>query len=463
MAGHARLSASQTKQWIICSGSVPAIAAHPELQRDGSGYHAELGTAAHALGEECLTKNTHPIDYIGRIITIENDDAVLKPKKAKPPKNPTINWFEVDQDMVEAVDVYVDYINRRLDELYISRDELMIEVRVNPLPHRDDTGGTGDAVLDAWPTLLEAVDYKNGAGVLVPVESNDQLRSYILGAARLDDFSHERYRYTIVQPNHPSAPNGGISSEEMTRDELLAYAKDLDAAATRVDQATAALEEVKGDYTDPEWAKEYLSVGDDASHCTFCEIKRTCPAVTLKIEEQTQADFSEDPDDFDSLTDTGHLPIPTDPVALSIALKWLPIINKWAAEVKLEGQTYLESGETLEHWKLVRGRSNRTWATSIVTGQDKKGEDIVEDLTEEMLIEIMDKQFGVPKDKLIKTAPTRVTGPAAEKLIAKGLRAKFNKRLLYKPIGGLSVAPMSDKKEAIIINAGADFEDDDFD
>ena len=131
--------------------------------------------------------------------------------------------------MVEAAASFITYVIRRLVEtlpevydpgvavydddgffamskLAVERGELKLEARVNPLPERDDTGGTADVTIDIWPDLLEIADYKNGTGVYVPIENNWQTRSYLLGRAvvenpeDLGEYNH--YRHSIGQPRH---------------------------------------------------------------------------------------------------------------------------------------------------------------------------------------------------------------------------------------------------------------------
>ena len=207
MAWHARLSASQTKDWANCPGTIPLKEYFP--YDDPSGPAAQLGTCAHQLIEECLGKGLPPSDYEHRLIEIKHPDTdkeevVILAKSAKWPKDPKRVVFEVDEEMVEATDTFIRYVLGRLAELFPEtydatglddevdyswaktaweKGTLKLETRVNPLPERDDTGGTVDVTIDAWPELLEVVDYKNGTGVLVPVKDNWQLRSYTLGRA----------------------------------------------------------------------------------------------------------------------------------------------------------------------------------------------------------------------------------------------------------------------------------------
>lgn len=68
MSGHARLSSSQTKWWANCPGALALSELNPI--DDPSGYHAQMGTAAHYLIEVCLETGMTPADYSDRLLEI---------------------------------------------------------------------------------------------------------------------------------------------------------------------------------------------------------------------------------------------------------------------------------------------------------------------------------------------------------------------------------------------------------
>ena len=242
MAWHARLSASQTKDWFNCPGTIALKEMFP--YDDPSGEAAQLGTCAHALIERCLEEGVAPEAYRDRLIEIkfpdtEQEETVIMRKNAKWPKQAGRVIFEVDDDMIDATTTFIDYVIGRLVELFpqaydttgfgdevpygiavdaVKRGQLKLEGRVNPLPERDDTGGTADVTIDAWPDLMELVDYKNGTGVLVPVKGNLQLRSYTLGRAfggwRVGRLSAERSAPKKENPDLWAGPGKRISSAD---------------------------------------------------------------------------------------------------------------------------------------------------------------------------------------------------------------------------------------------------------
>lgn len=470
MAGHARLSASQTKRWATCPGSAAYLEAHPSLD-GGSGYHAQMGTCAHALVERCLSEGSEPSDYLGRLIEIVEDrdgnegTSILK-KGAKWPKDSTRVIFEVDADMAEAVECMTGYVRGRCVELglvdegfndeerarevvnLVAKGTVRLEGKVVPLPDRDDTGGTGDVIIDAWPDLLEVVDYKHGSGVFVPVEGNEQLRSYGLGALReagADDY--ERVRYTICQPRHQQAPEDGIMSEDTEPSELLAWADWLSVRAEKVDEARRAMMQ-EGMSLDGLYEAGLLSYGEDGAHCTFCPLISGCPAALAKAQEMACADFDDEPHELEA--NEG-------PNRLAVLLPWVPFIDKWLRAIEADAERHMLQGGAIEGQKVVRGRSYRKWVTERRIKKEDSDEVEVLEVTEADIAISLKDDFGLT-DEQIYTEPKLITGPQAEKLVPKAERQRFNDKLLHKPEGKLTIAPETDKREAVTIDPAADFD-----
>jgi len=475
MAWHARLSASQTKDWANCPGTIPLKEYFP--YDDPSGPAAQLGTCAHQLIEECLGKGLPPSAYEHRLIEIKHPDTdkeevVILPKSTKWPKDPKRVVFEVDEDMIEATTTFIDYVLGRLAELFpetydatgldhvvdyawgkqaFERGTLKLETRVNPLPERDDTGGTVDVTIDAWPELMEVVDYKNGTGVLVPVKDNWQLRSYTLGRAvehSADLGEYEKYRYTIGQPRHHRAPPSGTSSEELTPAELGAFRRQLQLACERVDRARecaanymANCEKAKAKPDVAEMRLElyeagFLSVGEDGSHCTYCPHINDCPAARAKVEETVAMDFDDEPDELEE---------PLGPNHLAAILPWKPFITRFlkAAEDKAE-ELALEG--KMPGYKMVRKGGNRTLKADVDPGEIKAF--IAERGGK------ADQMYNPPAEPKLKT------GPQLEKLLPKKHQKEFEEQFLYKPDGGLTMVPEDDGRDAVLPGEAADDFDD---
>ncbi len=465
MGAHAKLAASKTKTWWYCPGYIAALEAFPEF-RSGSSEYAQLGTAAHALCERCLTEGSYPEDYRDRIIVLVEKDngdegtSILRPG-AKTPGSASAIWFEVDDDMLEATSKFVAYVERRLVELGALKEgekrppsseikglELLLETQTIPLPERDDTGGTADVTIDCWPDVLEIVDYKHGQGVFVPIANNYQLLSYLLGKALETDFSHDAYRMTIVQPRHRDAPYDGVMSCEVSREELLEFQTGLQEAAMRVDAARDIMEAHMTDGGSQEEGANVLlevlyrggtiSVGEDGSHCTFCEFMADCPSCHAKAQETAAIDFDDEP---------GEIEVPDNMSRIAEIAPWIKFIDKWSEKVMVKAKAHILSGGTqIETMKPVRSNGKRVWRR---------------DLSQEQLIEKCVEEHGLSRDDLVEES--LITGPKAEKLFkgsGSGIKKQaFGADLLEKIEGSITIAPLSDKRQAVEIDPGADFDD----
>lgn len=458
MAWHAKLSASQTKTWWNCPGSLAFLEANPELKRE-SGSHARLGTCAHYLLELCLENGVLPDHYGGRLIRIEvnadgsDGDTVLLDAGAEAQDDMD---HEVDLDMVEAVEHCVSYVRSRLLELTgdesttkaIENGTLRVEQRVNPLPHRDDTGGTGDVLIDIWPEVFEIVDYKHGSGVFVPVEGNYQLRSYLGGGChKYDAFDYELLQYTICQPRHIQAPYNGIMSEQISSKDLKKWLSQLDTAASRVDEArelvhthmmdAGAAQEDPTLLLDSLYNKGFISVGQEGgSHCTFCDIKAWCPAARDKAQEVAAVDFADEPEEIDK----------PGPNQIAVVMPWVDFLDKWLKDVNIAAEHTLLAGGKIDGFKVVRGKANRVLKPNI--DDDKLVATAV--------------KFGAKKEDCFKppVAPKVKTGPQLEKLLPAAKRKAFSDEVMHKPEGKLTVVPVSDKRPAVDVTPGGDFDDD---
>lgn len=488
MAWHARLSASQTKDWANCPGIIPLGEMFP--RDDPSGKAAQLGTCAHALIERCLGDGVPPSAFLGRLIEIIDPDgpnegtSILK-KGARWPKQAHRVVFEVDDEMVSAATSFVDYVLRRLCELLpdvycprvavhdekafyawgklaVERGELKLEGRVNPLPDRDDTGGTADVTIDVWPDCLEIADYKNGTGVFVPVERNWQTRSYLLGRAVEDDpkslGSYAVYRHSIGQPRHHLSPEGGVSHEEMDEEDVALFQRDLLLAVKRVDEARAYMEEAAkskhdadgGDLTlleavDVMAHGNFLSAGEDGSHCKYCPHKTYCPAARLQVQESAATDFEEEGTEED-------MKPPEDPEHIANVIRWAPYVRDYLKACEEAAQRLLLDGTRVPGYKMVRKQGNRRFKAEFDDGPDTLADAIV-------------AEYGVKREELFDppVAAKLKSGPAIKKLVPSDKREEFDEAYLFRPNGGLDMVPESDKRKAVDgrESAAADFEEDD--
>lgn len=425
----------------------------------GGGDAAKLGTAAHFLLEKSLSERIPPIEFLGRFIVLlgdEEDGSMLKAGAKQPTKG---TWFEVDEDMAENVGIAYDYVERRLQELDVPRGDLKLESKTNPCPDREDTWGTADVSLDAWPILLEVVDYKNGFG-LVDHEDNPQLLSYLAGRAHDTGWSHDHYRITVIQPNATFDDGKKIRSFDISKADLQAFVVKHRNAAIQSDEAADDLATLgndpkaqlgilgdAGEFADATWADAWLKAGQ---HCddTYCEGRLICPAYRMWKQKKAGAEFGDEPP-----------PDPVDPKTFDLQaemavdiLAWEP---HWTSLVKL-ARAYeaklRKEGKTLPGRKLVRGKPRgRVW---------KDGLGVPEAIAKAMV------KAGYISDNeraRLFTLPVLLTGPAAEKLVPSKLRKAFSADFLIMPKGPITSVSVDDPREAVVVNAADDFPDEEGD
>lgn len=437
MGKHSRLPASGSSRWINCPGSVGLARRLCPGQRPSSVYAME-GTAAHSLLERCMTDGTVPAAHIGKVVHVheldEKDPVISQPGLFTPA--PGWHEFPVDDEMAEGVQMLLDdffSVQRALDALdtqYEALSETFVELpQVHP-----DVGGSVDAALvtrdvTAGPgNWIYAWDLKYGRGVVVEVRGNTQLKTYALGLMYrhgLEGFGGATV--TIVQPRAEHA-DGPVRRVDYTKAELAAFSNEL-ALAAKMTEAN-----------DPP-----VRAGD---HCTFCPVKvrpdlpnGVCPALEDKAHEDAGIEFGQ----LEAF-EASNLPTYAGDVRdlgerLARARRWVDVLDAWSREVEGMIQRELEAGRSVPGWKLVPKRTNRQWLN--------------EEWTEEALLKA---GFGQSE---IYHEPKMLSPAQMEKLAhpldARGHKVakELIKGLVGRPEGGLTVAPESDKREAVDAHARA--------
>ncbi len=499
MAKHASLSASGTKEWGNCAGSIVLTALLPESQQNDTNDYARLGTCAHHLLETCLSEGVDTSVYHDRIIAIKNEgtdkestDLQKKGAKLDAVKKSSTYATIVDQDMEEAVQETIEYVRSRLlilfghqdTKLAVTKGQMRLETRLTVLVHRDDSFGTGDIILDAWPEVLEIVDYKNGSGVAVEVVEVDevtgelvpnlQLQSYALGTAEAAGWDYTSYRFTVAQTRKPHS-DGRIRSHEVTPDDLRNFRTWLSKAADRVDEARAIAHEIGSDTPDGSSAVEiadallkagYLTAGDQ---CKWCKAKynrgfdQVCPGMVQATQAAAQMDFQDDPEEYEL-----EERFPQTLIELARVMKWVPVLENFVKAVKAHAKDRIFAGDELPGFKIVRGKSpGRKFINMRQAIDTETGEPVFEDdgltpllvpVTSEWLKQQLVDVFGAPEDKLFKPAELR-TAPQIEKEVPKPKRKDYAAALLWSPPGSLTMAPSSDPRPEEKPDPATDFED----
>lgn len=401
MSGHSQKSPSRADRFHKCPGVLALLDILPACQRGQSSEAADRGTAAHALLERCLKNDEPAYTYLdGYYVVLDVDRKATILRKADAPAK--ANKFYVDADMADGVELAREYVVNRCGELRIKRTSLALEAKTNPLPDRDDTGGTADVTIDAWPECLEVIDYKNGR-VTVEHEDNPQLLAYLLGQAKASSFDYSEYRISVVQPN-AFHEEGRARSYAVSKERLLEFEKEHRAACEKCDEAALAL---KGAALD-DWAKDWLSAGD---HCKWCEAG-ICPARRELMQEQTLVSFDAEPVD---------MPVPDMHTALRV-MRWAKQIKAHITAAEKYVENALLAGESVQGARLERKTTNRVWRG------DMTSEGIVKAL-------VTSGYLGEEESRWLYKDRALVTGPQAEKMIPVAKRKEFAAEFLTKPVG----------------------------
>jgi len=198
---HSLLSPSSASRWMYCPGA-PHLEA---MLEDTSSVEADEGTAAHYVAE-CTLKKFASAPVLGDTVTV-----------------PTGRTFEVTEEMLDAVQIFIDSVNSAEVELGATAK---IESRVHIVK------GVCEGTLDAMVISedgLKVNDFKYGKGVEVDADWNEQLMIYAHGALKdavekgfeVPDADFE-IEILITQPRHFKDAN--IKSWFTTYGELSVWA-----------------------------------------------------------------------------------------------------------------------------------------------------------------------------------------------------------------------------------------------
>lgn len=319
---HALLSASGASRWMYCNPSAKL----EELFEEGTSVYAEEGTLAHEISELKLTK------YFLTPMGPRTFNAKLKKLKEKELYKPEMDTY---------TDVYVDHIK----ELMMSFDKTptaFIEKKVDFSEFVPDGFGTADFVTVVDKTMYIR-DLKYGKGVPVFAENNPQLMLYALGA--LLEFSIymdiDNVNMGIIQPRLDN-----ISIWEISADELIEWARN----------------EVK-----PNADRAINGEGDfKVGQCGFCRARSVCRAraeYNLGLEKDMKI--------------KGNI---LSNAEIGDVLKRGQDLIKWVKHLEEYAQNAILRGEEIPGWKLVEGRSIRSFSDTEKAFEILKEKGIAEEL-----------------------------------------------------------------------------------
>jgi hypothetical protein len=332
---HASFGASNSKRRMACPGSLKAEERFP----DTSSPFAELGTAAHELGEHCLENNLLDVsETIGG----------------------TFYDHVVDDNMAGAVQTYVDFVKKIEAEeapaLLRLEQRFSLEDLDPPMP----MFGTSDCTIYGKSSAnLWIIDYKHGQGVAVDVEDNAQLKYYALGAVlKIGNKAPINQVHTAIVQPRAMHRDGPIRTHSYTKDEILDFGTDL------IDAAHAAL---KPDAP--------LVAGD---HCKFCKAAGVCPALRSNALAVAQ-------DDFGAVRSVDDLT----PEEIASYMMRIPLVEEWIKSLRRHANSLLEAGTPVPGYKLVEKRPTRKWKTQDAVLEWAASEELEDD-------EIFEKKIKSP-------------------------------------------------------------------
>lgn len=294
-AAESRIQPSNLYKVLACPASAGREAALPD---ERSTYAAE-GTVAHQVAAAILAgADPHAL------------------------RNITLDGFIVDDEMLDAVGVYVAYVRTLAADLGV---QPLVEqrVRIGFLPH----DGTTDCVLFDGKQL-HVLDYKHGKGVAVGAERNPQLMAYAQAfidewEPLIDDLGALEVHLHIVQPRAGRPPSVWRTDWA----ELMRW------------ESTVSLAVAEAVSVAPRYKA--------GEHCRFCRAKTQCETF-IGIGRTVSSREAPPPD--------------VDPALLAEELARVPAVRLWLSTIEQLGFDLLSRGVSVPGWKLVSGRATRRWA-----------------------------------------------------------------------------------------------------
>jgi hypothetical protein len=248
-------------------------------------------------------------------------------------------------------------------------------------------------------------------------------------------YPFEFVRMTIIQPKLAAKGMPAISSHVRSVSEILGMIKRMVIEAAATDDPNAPL--VPGD-----------------SQCKFCRAKGSCSALAGNVMKEIGVMFQ--PVAQTQVLDVAQQAADKDPSTMDDQqirqiMEAAPLMRQLLEAVEEEALRRLKSGQSIPGLKLVNGRGSRSWG-----------------LPEAEMAEKLIK-MGVPKSAVYET---KLVSPAkAEKLTWEATKAgeKVRKQLSERQLktldneytvklaGKLTVAPESDSRPAVVMDAAPMF------
>ena len=385
-----------------------------KYEKEESSGHAVHSPSASARWLECtrsyrLNLKPSPTSEAAEIGTIAQALAEFKLNnlgfQLKKVLNQVINGHVVDDEMVYHVQDYCDTVMFYIDK----NTQYGIEEKVKIT---DDCWGTSDFyVFNPKLRELHLFDLKYGVGIGVSEVNNTQLMIYAAGLLMTIKNIHkevDKIFLHIYQPRYKKMEKHRfweISKEDLkkwTVDVLLPTIKDLN------------------DDTNLEF-----SPGEKT--CQWCQAKGNCRARTAHGLEVAKVEFNEFKAEKTIVVPRVN-EMSND--ELSKFLKLSAILSSLIKDVPAEALKRVQAGEEIVGFKQVLGRKNRIWKED-------------ENTTAARLVSFVD-----PKKIFIRKLIT--PAQAEKKAVNNGHKKKDIAELIITPKGAPTIAPMFDKRPAIL-------------
>lgn len=300
-----------------------------------------------------------------------------------------IGAFEVDKEMADAVQIYLDHCRWLMEGR-----EWLVEKRIGEdpamRPHPEFYGTVDFSSHDAeW---LDVVDYKHGEGIVVEPEDNEQGMYYAYG--RLFEWRQigrhipPNVRITIVQPRafHEDGP---IRSWPTTAERILQWGDNV--LLPRMEAA-----EIENDFNAGSW-------------CRFCPAKLFCPLLVGLFGAAAKAD----PNAVHHLSDQ----------RLGLEYEQRAAVKFYMTALEAEIFRRNNTGNIVPGTKLVWKKAHRVWRDGAeITIKARLGQEA----------------YTLPELK----SPAEIEKVSGD---AKNLVKEW----AYSPKTGLTVAPDTDKRQAV--------------
>ncbi len=369
------------------------MSAHAKLSASGS--HKWLNCPPSACLEAQFPESTSEYAEEGRLA---HSIGELKLRKHFAPMGPRTFTAELKKlqasplynpEMLEHTDKYLEFVQAKAHG-FSSPPYVIMERRLDYSHVAPEGFGTGDCLIIGG-SVLYVIDLKYGKGVAVDAEANPQMMLYALGALKEYAllYAIDTVRLCIVQPRL-----GEPSEWEIPAAALMEWGESIKPVAQMAFEG-------KGEFCAGEW-------------CRFCRAKAQCRARSNNMTALEAFSGMKPP--LISNDEVGSI------------LRRAQTLKAWVSDLEEYALSALLQGETILGWKAVEGRSNRQFADT--------------DTAFKLLT-----NAGYDEALLYERKPITLT--AVEKLTGK---PKFNELLsgqVIKPPGKPTLAPETDKREAV--------------